>query len=159
MSGPLISNIFDAAAPCRSTSSICAGSTPARRARVSPSASTTPFSPMTRFVTSFTVEPIPHGPTWNTFRAIVSKRGRAASYADRSPPTVTTQSRRATMALVPLTGASSRAAPPARAACSIRTASSGEMVLIWTMIVSFDAPARIPSAPAIACCSHGNPAT
>ncbi len=85
---------------------------------------------MIRLVTSFRYEPIPQGPTWKTRLAIASRTDRQRSKAARSPPTVTTQSRLATMLLVPLTGASRKATPRARAASSIRMASAGEIVLI-----------------------------
>jgi len=75
------------------------------------------------------------------------KAGRHASRWLGSPPTKITQSPRATIALVPLIGASRNFRPFAAAASARRRVNTGEIVLIWISVVEAGADSRSPPAP------------
>ena len=78
---------------------------------------------------------------------IVSSTGRQRSNTRRSPPTKTIPSPCATMALVPLIGASRNARPFAATSRAKRSVSAGEMVLIWMMVRPGGLNATRPRGP------------
>src|SRR5207244_2736340 len=109
-------------------------SSPAARAIRSASAAAALWSATRRFATSLRSIACPARPMKTADGRMVSSRGRQRSNTPRSPPTNTIPSPRATIALVPLIGASRNASPFAVTSRARRSVSAGEMVLIWMMV-------------------------